>query len=96
MLRWRTAGLEQAAAEPALPFFIEWADGAPFPGRAAVAHPVGAIEIERLVVEGDAARLASWLGGHRLPIVVRPGPPGISRIVLSTGEGEIVLGDELR
>ena len=34
-LRWRTAGIERAAAEPSLPFFIEWGPGTPFPGRAA-------------------------------------------------------------
>src|SRR5262249_6565460 len=34
-LRWRSAGLERAAAEPCLPFFIEWSPETPYPGRAA-------------------------------------------------------------
>ena len=34
-LTWRMAGIEQAAAEPALPFFIQWGPETPFPGAAA-------------------------------------------------------------
>jgi len=34
-LRWRTAGLERAADEPSLPFFIEWAKATRLPGRTA-------------------------------------------------------------
>ena len=33
MLRWRLAGMEQAIADPALPYFIEWGDATPLPGR---------------------------------------------------------------
>jgi hypothetical protein len=91
-LRWRSAGIEQAAAEPTLPFFIEWAPGSPHPGRAPVVHPAGAAAIERLLLSGDEARLATWLGGHALPIVVRPGAPAVSGIVLSTPAGEVALG----
>jgi hypothetical protein len=32
------AGVEQAAAEPCLPFFIEWGKETPFPGQAPVSH----------------------------------------------------------
>ena len=31
VLQWRLAGMEQAIADPALPFFIEWTDGTPLP-----------------------------------------------------------------
>jgi hypothetical protein len=31
-LRWRLAGVEQAAADPSRPFFIEWAPGTTLPG----------------------------------------------------------------
>ena len=31
-LRWRSAGIDEAIAEPCLPFFIEWGDGVPYPG----------------------------------------------------------------
>ena len=37
VLRWRLAGIEQAAAEPSLPFFIEWAPGTPT-SRVALRH----------------------------------------------------------
>jgi Glyoxalase-like domain len=90
VLRWRLAGLEQAIAEPPLPFFIEWADGTPFPGRAAVSHPAGPVRIEALQLAGDADRLAEWLGPHLLPIRVRSGRPALESIVLSGAPGEIV------
>ena len=91
LLRWRSAGIEQAAAEPTLPFFIEWGQGTPFPGNAPAAHQAGPIEIAKLVLDGDAARLAAWLGEHRLPIVVRAGRPAVASIILSGADGEIAL-----
>lgn len=57
LLRWRMAGTDAAAAEPCLPFFIEWGEGTPFPGGR------DGPGIERLVVGGDAGRLHAWLGG---------------------------------
>ena len=42
LLTWRLAGVEEAAAEPSLPFFIEWGRETPFPGRAPALHPAGA------------------------------------------------------
>ena len=91
VLRWRLAGIEQAAAEPSLPFFIEWAHGTPFPGSAPARHPAGAVRIAELHVDGDAARLAAWLGAHDLPVAVRAGRPGIASIVLAAAGGEIRL-----
>ena len=91
LLRWRSAGIEQAAAEPTLPFFIEWGQGTPFPGNIRAAHRAGPVEIAKLVVCGDAARLAAWLGEHTLPIVVRAGRPAVASIILSGAEGEIAL-----
>jgi hypothetical protein len=44
-----------------------------------------------VVLDGDAARLAAWLGDHRLPIAVRAGQPAVASIVLSGAEGEIAL-----
>ena len=91
LVRWRLAGIEQAAAEPSLPFFIEWAYGTPLPGRASATHPAGPVEIAGLQLEGDADRLTAWLGGQRLPITVRPGPPGLASILLTGAAGEIAL-----
>lgn len=91
LLRWRSAAIERAAAEPLLPFFIEWGQGTPLPGRAAVSHRAGAVAISRLELTGDADRLAAWLGNHQLPIAVRPGEAAVTTIVLTGTAGEIVV-----
>lgn len=93
-LQWRSAGMEEAAANPALPFFIEWAPGTELPGHALVKHPGGSAAITRVLISGDAARLSDWLGGRLLPILVRPGTPAIAGIVLLRGAREIVMGTE--
>jgi hypothetical protein len=38
-LTWRLAGIERAAAEPILPFFIEWGEGARHPSGSSVPRP---------------------------------------------------------
>jgi len=96
VLRWRSAGMDQAAAEPSLPFFIEWAAGVRLPGATAVTHPAAPVGISKLLLEGDPGRLAAWLGNHALPIVVRTGRPAVAAIVLATATGEIVLGPDDR
>jgi hypothetical protein len=90
-LRWRVAGIEEAAAEPSLPFFLEWGDGTPFPGRAPVTHAAGEVEITSLELDGDRQRLADWLGSHRLPITVREGAPAVAGVILSGASGEFTL-----
>jgi hypothetical protein len=72
-------------AEPCLPFFIEWAAGSPFPGRAASPR----FGVAELQLEGDAAELEEWLGTHDLPVVMRPG--AVEAAVLSGPGGEVVL-----
>ncbi|HEV2027183.1 MAG TPA: VOC family protein [Candidatus Dormibacteraeota bacterium] len=91
-VRWRSAGIDQAAAEPSLPFFIEWGTGTQLPGQADIRHRAGAAKISRLVLEGDSDRLAAWLGDHQLPIAVRPGKPAVTTIYISSDAGEIVIG----
>jgi hypothetical protein len=91
LLRWRLAGIEQAAAEPSLPFFIEWGEGTPRPGRARAHHRAGPVEVAQLQLDGDLDRLTTWLGPHDLPITVRAGPPALTGIVLAAGAREIVL-----
>ena len=76
VLRWRLAGMDQAIVDPALPFFIEWGDGTPLPGRTEAGHRDGPLRIDDVQLTGDADRLEDWLGGHRLPITVRTGPTG--------------------
>jgi len=85
-LRWRTAGVEHAAAEPYLPFFIAWEPGTPFPGAGGAG-----LEIERVDVRGDADRLAAWLDGAGLPLSVRPGPAAVERIVLRAVAGTVTI-----
>jgi hypothetical protein len=86
-LRWRSAGVDEAIAEPCLPFFIEWGDGVRLPGTK---NPRPAT-IHRLVLQGSPDRLGSWLGQHSLPIRVIDGPAEVAAVVLSTSTGEIVL-----
>ena len=93
-LSWRTAGMDQAIAEPALPFFIEWAPGTKLPGEADIRHPAGKARISRLVLHADPNRLAEWLGTHQLPIDVRPGTSAVKEIHISSDSGEIVIGSE--
>ena len=86
-LRWRSAGIDEAIAEPCLPFFIEWGDGVPYPG--AVDTPRASIA--RLVLEGNPDRVAGWLGDHTLPIRVHDGSAAVAAVVLSTPSGEVIL-----
>jgi hypothetical protein len=81
LLRWTLAGTAEAAAEPFLPFFIQWGEGTPLPSRAA--PPVAHIEEVRL--SGDPARLAAWLGPHELPVTIRDGMPTVAGVDLSGG-----------
>jgi hypothetical protein len=67
VLRWRSAGIDQAAAEPSLPFFIQWGAGTRLPGTTAVAHPAAPAGISRLLLDRDPRRLTAWLGEHGLP-----------------------------
>jgi hypothetical protein len=90
-LRWRMAGLDRAAGEPSLPFFIEWAPDTPFPGRAPIRHRAGHVRIARLDLEGDAGRLATWLDGADLPIAVGDGAAAVTCIMLTGREGEVVV-----
>jgi hypothetical protein len=85
-LRWRSAGVDEAIAEPCLPFFIEWGEGARLPGTEN--HRA---TISRLVLEGSPDRLTVWLGEHSLPIRVLSGPAEVAAVVLSTAAGETVL-----
>jgi hypothetical protein len=91
VLSWRSAGLDEAIAEPGLPFFIEWADGTRLPGAAPVTHPGGDVRLQRLSLKADPARLAHWLGGTDLPLSVTPGRSGVDSVVLGRGEQEFAI-----
>jgi hypothetical protein len=91
-LSWRLAGVEEAAAEPSLPFFVEWGEGTPLPGRTPVAHPAGAVRVARLELSGDAGRVRAWLGAQSLPFTVREGDPAVTAVAVATDAGEVILG----
>ena len=92
MLSWRLAGVEAASAEPSLPFFVEWGEGTPLPGRAPVDHPAGSARLTRLELGGDPGRVSEWLGTDGLPIAVNPGAPAVTRIILEADTAKIVIG----
>jgi hypothetical protein len=89
-LSWRLAAAEEAAAEPCLPFFVEWGEGTPHPGRAAAVHPAGDVRLTGVRLSGDRERVERWLAAE-LPVVIVPGPPAVTAVVLEMGEGELVL-----
>ena len=92
LVSWRLAGVEEAAAEPALPFFIEWAPGTRLPGRARTVDATGEVSVAEIRVSGDPHRIKTWLGNHQAPIDVRPGTAAITAVVLRSASGdEIVL-----
>jgi hypothetical protein len=94
-LRWRIAGLEEAASDPVLPFFIQWAQGVDFPGRhlRAGQTAIGGA-LTKLFLQGDADRLASWLGQHALPIVIRPGVSAVVGALIAGASGETTVGEQ--
>ncbi len=94
LLRWRLAGIEQAATEPSLPFFIEWEHGTPLPGHAPATHRAAGVQIAKLQLDGDPDRLDAWLGAHHLPISVHTGTAALTSIILTGAAGEIVLDVE--
>jgi len=91
VLRWRLAGVEQAAAEPSIPILVEWGEGTPHPGRIPINHRAGSVEMTGLHLDGDPDRVATWLGAHELPISVGSGGPAVKGIVLAGAAGEIVI-----
>jgi hypothetical protein len=92
VLRWRSAGLDRALAEPSLPFFITWEGPEDLhPGRAEADHAAKPQGIAWLEIGGDALRLNDWLDGTVLPVRVVGGPPGVLAVGISSEPDEIVL-----
>jgi hypothetical protein len=54
------------------------------------------VEIARLEHTGDADRLRDWLGDEGLPITVHPGPPAVTKVVLSTPHGDVSIDATFR
>jgi hypothetical protein len=94
VLRWRSAGFELAIDDPSRPFFISWdVPEELHPGRMEAPHAAQPHGIIRVGVSGDPAAVASWLGEERtsLLVEVRPGPPRLMAVTISTDRGEVVL-----
>jgi Glyoxalase-like domain len=91
VISWRSVGVDIAARERGLPFFIEWGDGVPLPGSTAVGHRDGPVTLKLLSVAADQGRLAEWLGDHDLPIAVT-GLSGTSAVTLTGGRGDFTIG----
>lgn len=95
LLSWRLAGVERAAAEPSLPFFIEWGDGTPHPSRALPSGSNDSVEVARLELTGDGHRLRQLVGDLGGRLVVEAGPPGLAKVVLLTPGGEVEIDGDL-
>jgi hypothetical protein len=91
-LRWELAGVAQALSTSALPFFIQW-DGPRelHPGAAVVDHGVTPRGIAWIEISAGEDSLRAWLGDHDLPLRISEGPPSLSAVGITTGEGELVL-----
>ena len=90
LITWRSVGLDITVRESGLPFFIQWGDGVPLPGAAAVRHRDGPVSLKLLSVAADQERLADWLGDHDLPVAVA-GPSGTWAITLTRGQEDFTL-----
>ena len=93
LVRWRLAGVAEAAAEPALPFFIEWAPETQLPGRARALHAAGEVGIAEVRVSGDPDHINGWLGSHSVPIEIRPGVSALTAVVIRSASGEEIVLD---
>jgi hypothetical protein len=92
-LTWQLAGLQEALAEPQLPFFISWLSPDELhPGRMTAAHRVAPRGITGLEVAGERARINEWLGRHELPVSVVGGVPAVRSVTVATEAGDIILG----
>jgi hypothetical protein len=91
-LKWRLAGVEQALADPLLPFFIEWqVPPEHHPQAAQARHRVAPLGIGRLDLTGDEERLQEWLGGDLVNVAVGPGESSIVRMTVAMADGQSVV-----
>jgi hypothetical protein len=92
-LTWQAAGLREAAEQSWPPFFMQWDDSSDFPGALLAAHANGATGIAWLeVATPDPVRLQRLMSGGQAPLRLVDGAPGLQRLGIAAGEGELVLG----
>jgi hypothetical protein len=91
-LTWRTAGIDEASAEPSLPFFIEWGPGTVPPGAAVAGHAMANPRIERIVLTSpDPRRVRDRIRAATPPIEIRPGSPAVASVVIAHDGGEFAV-----
>ncbi|MDP9069659.1 MAG: VOC family protein [Actinomycetota bacterium] len=92
ILKWKLAGLEDALADPCLPFYIEWlVPRDQLPGRAPADHEVEPRGIEWVDVAGDAAVIQRRLLGSDLDVRVAAQGEGLNAVSIATDTGSILL-----
>ncbi len=93
-LRWRSAGLPEAMADPSRPFFISWlVPPALHPGRTTMFHPASPRGLAWVEVNGDedAIRRRLGPGGEALPLRVLPGSPALVAAGIATASGDDIV-----
>jgi len=72
---------------------MQWDDPADFPGAMPARHANGARGVAWIeVATPDPSRLAQLSAGAVAPIRIVTGSPGLKRVTVSTGQGEVTLG----
>lgn len=98
---WKQLGVKGLIADPQVPFFIEWGDGAPHPSQ------IGATEAQltSFKIAGSPDRLREWLGLSGQPGVDREewepqidfdfmapnGTPGLVSVTFATSSGSVEI-----
>jgi hypothetical protein len=94
-LRWKQIGIKGLQADPQLPFFVQWEDGAPHPSVGAATE----VTLSSLEIAGDPDRVRDWLGlpaDYTSSVIaftfVSPrGVPGLMSVTFDTPDGQVVV-----
>jgi hypothetical protein len=87
---WRSAGIDDPARTPDLPFFMAWDAKTPHPGATPIEHPCGATGITWVEIDGDQHRFTEWVDGAPLPVRLHTGESGVRAVALQTPAGQLV------
>lgn len=89
VIRWRMAGLKEAAGPRRLPFFVDWGDSDPDLDESQNGDVDGIAWVE---LGGDERTARRWLGeGVALPLRFAAGPPGPLALGLRRGSETVVI-----
>jgi hypothetical protein len=91
-LSWRVAGMEEARADPARPFFIQWdVPDEELPGHAGGEVQAQGSRIAAVEVGGDEAALCEWAGDLPGSVRVAGGAPGVRSVTIAGHAGVEVV-----